>query len=277
MQNKTITLGLAILGVGIGIGAGIGYGLGVKMLKEQYQEDAADVKDFYMNKLQEMGVMDKDFTPEEMIDQIIEVGEDDEDDEDERETEEYFNQIKGYSTAVAGNAGNEGLRGKGKPLIKYNNPPLILEPREELYDGPEPPEEEIDEEYEAELDARAEEFAMRKYENKSNGLPYVIDQQEYEDGPEEYERIVLYYYSVDRMLCEDDDTRVEEEEELVGLDYEDVLEMQTTAWVRNDTLLNLYEIHALPYSYMETVANAMETPKEREYRIVGRRKEGMDN
>ena len=37
----------------------------------------------------------------------------------------------------------------------------------------------------------------------------------------------IIHYAEDRVLCEDDDSIVDEEEELVGLDYEDVLSMQT--------------------------------------------------
>ena len=53
--------------------------------------------------------------------------------------------------------------------------------------------------------------------------------------------------------------------------------MQTTAWVRNDTLMILYEIHRVDDSYARTVANAIETPKEREFRILGRRKQALDD
>ena len=130
----------------------------------------------------------------------------------------------------------------------------------------------MDEEYEADIEARAEEFAKRKNENRSNGLPYVIDFDEYEETIEGYERQTLYYYSKDRVLCEDNDEEVEDEEVLVGFDYEDVLDMQTTAWVRNDQIMVIYEIIRVDDSYAETVANAIETPSERERRISNRRR-----
>ena len=276
MTNKNLFVGLAIFAAG----SLTGYLACMVKLQKQYQEDLAEVKDFYMEKLHELGVLEKDeLISDEIINQIIE-----DDSEAYRATEEYFNQVKGYSTAATENVDNAGIRGKGRPLIKYNKPPLLPEDDDEIDENEDPyegydedVEEEIDEAYEAELNARAEEFAMRKHENRSNGLPYVIDHREFEDGPDEYERMTLYYYSEDRVLCEDNDSIVEDEEGLVGFDYEDVLDMQTTAWVRNDTLLNLYEIHRLPYSYAKTVANIVETPKEREYRIMGRRKQGMDN
>ena len=275
MTNKNLSIGAVIFAAG----ALTGYLVGMARLRKQYQEDLGEVKDFYMEKLHELGVLEKDeLIPEAIIDRIIE-----DDSEAYRATEEYFNQVKGYSTAATENLDHAGIRGKGRPLIKYNKPPLLPEDDDEIDENEDPYEdydedieEEIDEAYEAELNARAEEFAMRKHENKSNGLPYVIDHREFEDGPDEYERMTLYYYSEDRVLCEDDDSIVEDEEGLVGFDYEDVLDMQTTAWVRNDTLLTLYEIHRLDYSYSKSVANIVETPREREYRIMGRRKQSMD-
>ena len=65
---------------------------------------------------------------------------------------------------------------------------------------------------------------------------------------------------------------MEDEEGLVGFDYEDTLDMQTTAWVRNDILMTIYEIHRVDESYQQVVVNARETPKEREARISRRRK-----
>ena len=127
------------------------------------------------------------------------------------------------------------------------------------------------------MEARAEEYAKRKNENKDKGLPYVIDYNDWEYGPEEYDRQFLYYYSEDRVLCEDDDSIVEDEEELVGFDYEDILDIQTTVWVRNDKVNTLYEIHRIDDSYASSVANIAETPKERDYRIKGRRKQALDD
>ena len=134
-----------------------------------------------------------------------------------------------------------------------------------------------DPEYEAELEARAEEYAKRRSENMKSGEPYLIEPEEYVDGPEDYDRQALYYYAKDRTLCEDDDQEVEEEEACVGLDYEDVLDMQTTCWVRNDRLRVLYEIHRINDSYKEVVLNARETPREREFRIQSRRKQALDD
>ena len=264
MNNKSLFIGTVVFAIGMGTG----YFVGVKSVKARYQEDLAEVKDFYAQKLEEMGVQPEGFDPPEPgINGAPETFE-------EEMSEEYFNKISGYSSAATTND-------KGRRIVNYSKPPIEFVARDAFDqpepDEPEPDDEEIDEDYEAELDARAEDLAQRRTENQANGNPYVINHDEYEDGPENYTRNILYYYSEDRVLCEDDDTIVEDEEVLVGFDYEDILDMQTTAWVRNDTIMNLYQIHRLDQSYAKTVANVAETPREREFRIIGRRKEGLDN
>ena len=265
MNVKNTVIGIVIFGAG----AGVGYYVCKKKMVEQYKQDLIDIKQFYFDKIEEIGVMPIEFEPDDII-------EDEEDDDDDETTnKEYNDRVSKYSSAIRNDH-----EGKGKPIIKYNKPPLIVEDWGDLEEDEEDPDEDdIDLMYEAELEARADEYARRKYENKSNGLPYVIDFNEFEDGPDDYERISLYYYTDDRVLCEDNDTKIEtdDEELLIGFDYEDILDMQTTAWVRNDDITTLYEIHRIDGSYKLEVLGAVETPKEREYRILGRRKQGLDN
>ena len=263
--------------IGFGAGGLCGYFFGKNRAKKQFLDDLAELREFYMDKLENLGVMDKDFNPEEMIDQIIE-----DDNQAYEATKEYFDNVVNYSSAATT---DQVLRGKGRPIIKYNKPPLDisnwghLEPEPEEPEEPEEDFEDLDEveESDEELEARAEDFAKRRHENQSNGLPYVIDFDEYQDAPEGYERQDLYYYAEDRVLCEDDDTMVEDEEGLVGLDYEDVLDYQTNVWVRNDAVMALYAIHRLDDSYSKSVANVAETSKERDLRILSRRKQGLDS
>lgn len=270
MKNKTMLICI----IGFGAGGLCGYFFGKTSAKKQFLEDLSDLREFYMEKLENLGVMDKEFDPSQLI-ETAEV------DLDEVETKEYFDNVVKYSSAATT---DQGIRGKGRPIIKYNKPPLDIsnwghlepepeEPEEEFEDPDDPEEQESDEE----LEARAEEFAKRRHENQSNGLPYVIDFDEYQDAPEGYERQDLYYYAEDRVLCEDDDTMVEDEEGLVGLDYEDILDYQTNVWVRNDAVMALYAIHRLDDSYSKSVANVAETSKERDLRILSRRKQGLDS
>jgi len=130
---------------------------------------------------------------------------------------------------------------------------------------------ESDAEYKAALEADAEYFAINRYAAESNGEPYLIEYEEFVDGVEGYEVQDLYFYTVDGVLCEDDDTKVEDWDKLVGYDFEDKLMMQTSAFVRNDQLMMLYEIHRIPHSYQKDILGIAETPKEREIRITKRR------
>ena len=272
MNNKSLLVSALLFGFGMGVG----YVVGSKRLKAQYVEDLADVKDFYAKKLDEMGVQPEGFEPERGQRRTLEILENGE--MAEEMSEEYFNKLTGYSSAAT--TSNE-PKGKGRPIVNYSKPPIEIVARE-AFRQPEPsPDDEesdfYDEAYEAELDARAEDLAQRRHENQSNGRPYTINHDEYEDLPDNYTRQVLYYYAEDRVLCEDDDSMVEEEEAIIGFDYEDVLEMQTTAWVRNDSIMNAYQIHRIDQSYSKSVANVAETPRERDFRILGRRKQGLDN
>ena len=291
MNIKNTLFNLSLLGIG-GL---VGYVLAKKQLQNKYQDDLADVQDFYYKKLQEIGVMEEDFEPQEMTDEELleefkRVTGDGIDTGIIDEVHEYINNSKVVELDERRNNDkkkNETSkdakydRGKGRPIINYNKPPLekILAELEEEGDKEvdDPEEENVDAEYEAEIEARAEEFAQRRYENQMSGEPYCIDHEEFKYAPDEYETEVLYYYAQDRVLCEDDDSIVDEEEELVGLDYEDILSMQTIAWVRNDRICKLYEIHRIDESYQKVVTNAVETPREREFRLNGRRKQALDD
>lgn len=296
MNIKNMLSGLTLLGMG-GVA---GYFIAKKKLQARYQEDVADIQDFYYKKLQEAGIMEADFEPEELSDEeILEefkkaggmstlAGADfDGDDLHPRDVNDkilYMDDIPAITPRKDDKKRTETSkdtktdRGKGRPIINYNKPSLEQflsavedEGDEEIDDV----DEDEDPDYEAEIEARAEEYAQRRYENQVSGEPYCINYDEYEDAPDGYDQQVLYYYAQDRILCEDDDSIIDEEE-IVGLDYEDVLSMQTIAWVRNDQLCVLYEIHRIDKAYSDVVANAIETPREREFRLMSRRKQALD-
>lgn len=265
---------------GIGVGSLAGYILCKKTLEDKYRMDIEDNRQYYLEKLEELGVMEEGFEAETM-DEDEEEEYDEEDEEEQEDDSPEQARIREY---------------KGTPKLNYSKPSLdelkraikagvsavVPSNGEESLGEVDEDDEETeyvpsdDPEYEAELEARAEEYAKRRSENMKSGEPYLIEPEEYVDGPEEYDRQALYYYAKDRTLCEDDDQEVEEEEACVGLDYEDVLDMQTTCWVRNDRLRVLYEIHRINDSYREVVLNARETPREREFRIQSRRKQALD-
>lgn len=283
---KKILFGTAMFG----LGAFVGYFICDKKFGAQYRMDIADVQDFYRKKLDELGVMPADFEfPEDENPDEIEEGHEDEDEDDD---EEYNAEEAEKADALASYRGikrryvydytkpslesiRRGLEGKSV-VVAANGEENLGKIDEDVEDEDDyrPSD---DPEYEAELERIADDYAKRRADNMKRGEPYLIEPEEYQDGPDNYDRQALYYYTQDRTLCEDDDSRVEDEEECVGLDYEDKLDMQTTCWVRNDTLRVLYEIHRVEDSYKKAVLGVVETPREREFRIQGRRKRALDD
>ena len=275
---KNILIGLSLIGVS-GVG---GYFIARKVLEAEYQADIAEIKKMYQDKLEELDAMIaalEGAVPPSKEELAAETPE-------ERDTRETLASYRGQ---------------RRRSVIEYNKPSLssFKEAQEELHrysegvsvtvdpngdehlgemsdDGEDEEYDPTEPQDEDELDAEAEEYARRRAENMQSNRPYVIEAEEYREGPEEYEHQVLYYYAEDRTLCEDNDTKVEDEEEIVGFDYEDKLDMQTTCWVRNDTLQVLYEIHRIDDSYKKAVQNVSETPREREFRVQGRRKGALD-
>ena len=258
--------------------------------REQYKEEAAELRKYYTDK-GDYDAEDVDETGNNENDEESSVEEDESEVKQtiepasDEETAEYVNNLINKLNYA---------KSKNEPrvLINYNKPDideLAKKLKEAMKENriPKDPtaaleeyeddEEETDAEYEAELEQLADEQAKLVAEHKKNKEPYLISSEEYKEHVPGYSHQSLYYYSDDRVLCEDDDAVVDDEEEVVGLDYEDVLEMQTTAWVRNDRLSAMYEIHKIPKSYNLDVLNNIETPREREFRIQGRRKEAMDN
>jgi len=292
MNIKNTIYGLSL----ITIGAAAGYILAKKTLQTQYKEDLADVQEFYYAKLKELGVMDDDYEPEiegeipeeESPDTVIDhfgystlTGADYDGDPLNIDIEDLRNKNKNKKEdADKPDKFDRREKGKGRPIINYNKPPLeklLSELEEDPSDNEEEykDEDENDIDVDATLEHEADEYIARRCECESNGSPYVITLDEYENGPEDYETQHLYYYAKDAVLCEDDDSIVDDEE-VVGLDYEYELSAHTTAWVRNDTLKTQYEIHRIDDSYQRVVANAIENPREREFRLVGRRKAAID-
>jgi len=264
-MNKVATF---ILSIGLfGAGVATGYYICKKRLEEDFDAEMEDYKEY----LAEQFAANAADEPESEY-ESPEIS-----DENDEEREE--------SLAKANQLINKELYSepKGRARINYNKPSMedlakrIEEEKEEAAEEPPEPEElERDEDYEAELEAAAEAEVLNRYHAEQNGEPYLISYEEYVDGVEGYEAQSLYFYTKDGVLCEDDDTPIADHAVLVGYDFERKLEMQTSAFVRNDDLMTLYEIHRIVRSYAEDVAGVAETPTEREMRIISRRKAAKD-
>lgn len=98
--------------------------------------------------------------------------------------------------------------------------------------------------------------------------PYLIDDREYTDEFPHHDKVSLYYYRDDDVLCEEDNEEpIDDIEGTVSYDALSVLDMQTTVWVRNEPLGIDYEIIGVRGSYSESILGVRRqeimTPRER--------------
>lgn len=84
-------------------------------------------------------------------------------------------------------------------------------------------------------------------------LPYIIDDREFTEEFEHHDKVSLYYYRVDDVLCDEHEEVINDIEEKVGYDAIAQLDMQTTVWVRNEPLCIDYEIISIHKSFAESV------------------------
>lgn len=102
--------------------------------------------------------------------------------------------------------------------------------------------------------------------------PYVIDDVQYSEEFDHHDKVSLYYYRVDGVLCEENEELIDDIEACIGYEALTVLDTQTNVWVRNEPLGIDYEIIALNSSYAEAISglhvkqienNKLMTPRER--------------
>lgn len=274
-KYKVIFLGLGCFG----LGAAAGYIYASRTLRDMYLQDIRETKQFYNDKLEELGVMPANAEYEVLPDDYEEASDEEVKEAFERVTGMRWDTGEPLEVPVTDEEYERMIGGGSRRVVtNYNKPDLRVLAQDkginDPYHGDEYEDEEDYLDEEEELELLSDEFARDQEEHRKNERPYVIAFDEFQEGPEDYERVELFYYAEDRVLCDDMDIKVEvdDEEELVGFDYEDVLDVQTTAWVKNDVIRALYEINMVNGSYERDVKNAIETPAERENRMRNRRK-----
>lgn len=240
-----------------GIGAASGYFVCKKLLDKQYQDEIQEVREALLQNRMSLNPNTESAPEAEEPDSDIRVAEKIIDNNLYRPSKgrAYFNYSKPSMSELAKNIG--------------------LEDSYQTEEDEDIQEEEFDEEQERELDIleEADEDARQRMDSSD---PYVIDYDDFADAPDEYERQTLYFYSNDGYLCDEEDQLVEDEEKIVGREFEDVLNSEPVVFVRNDTLKTVYEIYRLDRSYQEDIKEIIETPQERELRRMARRKEVAD-
>ena len=176
----------------------------------------------------------------------------------------------------------------GKPykklVTRYDKPDLSQlahsqEPREWPEGDDEEPEEELDAETEAlirEQEIAEEAERAERMAAVDRDEPYVIDQWQYENENDHYDKIDIYYYRFDSTVCDDKDVVIDEAEDILGWGFYKTLERQTLAYVRNEKLHSDFMVHSLSKSYAEDVNGWTGTDKEKEFWRVARKKEALD-
>ena len=114
-------------------------------------------------------------------------------------------------------------------------------------------------------------------------IPYIINDREFAEEFDHHDKISLYYYRVDDVLCEENEEIIDNIEGTIGYDALTALDMQTTVWVRNEPLAIDYEVIALNSSFAESVHgvhiqenNRILTPRERYNERQQKRREKED-
>jgi len=119
----------------------------------------------------------------------------------------------------------------------------------------------------------------RDLSDVDRSAPYLINDREYSDEFDHHDKISLYYYIYDDVLCDENEDIIEEIDETVGWDCFKVLEEQTTAWVRNEPLSIDYEICRVSNSYAQAFhginMNENLSPRER-YQKQQKRRENSE-
>ena len=182
------------------------------------------------------------------------------------------------------------LTKKTRTVLKYVKPDLHT-----FITKDEPMEYDIDEESDAryfksdEEEAQAqmdEDLALEAQEELNEDLtnrykdpkePYLIDYAEWAKPSEIFDKVDLYYYRADDILCDTKDSIIKDPEEILGWDWLNEMQKETTLFIRNEKLAIDYEVHSLGLAYSDEVSSRLETDRERKYRRTARAKKAMDD
>lgn len=270
-----ITFGIFSLGM-LGLGFGVGYLLCKKQLEASYQRDLDEVKEQLQGLKRQNGEGKSEMEPDWEF-YLSEVEDRETFEKDQQESLEHLNTLVNQTLYAA--------QDKGKPIISYNKvkPELkamaekIKKQLEEdgIYDEDIGMEESSEDVEKIGLDSQTMHEAA-DWAEKHSDTPYLIDYDDFEENEPKYEREALFFYNEDAVLCDEDDKIIDEYEDLIGYEWEKVFFRQTNAWVRNDKLKTMYEIHSVPQAYSEVVAGFIGTDREREFNRKARMKQIMD-
>lgn len=231
-MNKTFIVGLISLLVGGGAGFLVGKTVYKKFYEDLAQEEIDSVKatfaERYKNEQSASDTSDNGVTDEEY-----------------EEREEKPKPVRNNVTPLTRSSIEANQYEKAKR--NYNLYHQKSEPQ------PDPKEEDDEEEDEEPRDAAGKtEKEMMDLTKVDRTQPYIIDDDEYTDEFPHHNKVSLYYYHEDEVLCEDEEI-IRDVEQIVGDEAIPLLDEHTTVWVRNEPLCIDYEIVGIRGSYAELV------------------------
>lgn len=275
MNKKFFTHALSLL-----IGGGLGYFIAKKMLDEKYadmaQDEIDDLRDFYERKYETKSELltATDVTEEEYEDRykeesprakvqmlyrdghtVTEIA--DELHMTDGEVQDYMEPIV-KSPLVRTDERQVGSKVAYHQMAKENMKDQLNLPKDSIEHHNvfkqagarkeiEPSDEEVEEPDEPQG------YTARDLSEIDRTSPYVISADEYNDEFVEHDKLSIYYYMVDDVLCDEHEEIMDDISNTVGYDVFRVLENEPTAWVRNERLAIDYEICVVRSSYAEVV------------------------
>ena len=88
--------------------------------------------------------------------------------------------------------------------------------------------------------------------------PHVITGEEFSDGYPHHDKLSLYFYTEDEVVCDENEEIVSDVEGVLGEDLVNEFDTQNMVWVRNESLGIDYEIVAIHKSYVRDVLGEVE-------------------
>lgn len=124
---------------------------------------------------------------------------------------------------------------------------------EETPDDPDTSDEDEEEDEEERDAAGKTEQEMKEAFVVDRTLPYIITDQEFSDENPHYDKVSLYFYKHDEVVCEENEEPIDDVENVIGYEALNILDKQMGVWVRNERLAIDYEIIGINASYAEMV------------------------
>ena len=249
-MNKAFIALLAFL-----CGGGVGYLVAVKLLEDKYaqqaQEEIDSVKEHYSAK-----IMHDHTSKEEPVDNGMT--------EEEHEAGTRSNKMPLVRNSInEGGAPVKTARTSYNEMAKEQKKSELGFGSSSVTDADEEPEETDSDEDEQYVDAAGmyegdhiDRGTTRDLSNVDREEPYVISAREYTDEFPHHDKVSLYYYVADDTLMDEDEDVIDDIDETVGWDVFHILEMQSSAWVRNERLGIDYEICSVRNGFAGTRGGA---------------------